>query len=609
MCGIVGYTGDQAALPVLISGLKTLEYRGYDSAGVAVVGDRIRVVKAVGKLEVLQQKLVGEKLNGKVGIAHTRWATHGGVKLKNSHPLRDCTGKVALVHNGIVENYRELKAGLEKQGHRFKSETDSEVLVHLIEEWLKREIDLIEAVRLAMRQVVGTYGIAVVGAEEPNKVVAARSFSPLCVGSNGTESMVASDPAAILKLCRQVVFVEDGEAVVIESSGYRVFDGRRRRVRRRPEKLEESAGQTELGDYKHFMLKEIMEQPTALANTLRGRLNIEAGLAVLGGLADGEEKLRRIDKLVITASGSAMIAGLAGKYMLEEYAGIPVTVEPASELKYKQTPWTRGDALLAISQSGETADTLGAVREAKRKGVLTLGVVNSVGSSIARETGAGIYLHAGPEVGVAATKSFTCQLAVMALLTLCLGRQRQMSRAVGRKIAGELAKISELVKTELQTQDKIAKVANKYSRHDSWYFMGRKYLYPVALEGALKLKEISYIHAEGYPGGELKHGPIALVEPGFPVVFLAVRDSMYEKNLAGMEEVKARGGVIIVIATQTDNKIKALADEVIYIPKCLEMLSPILAVVPLQLLAYYVGLKRRIDVDRPRNLAKSVTVE
>ncbi len=621
MCGIVGYIGKQKAAPILIEGLKRLEYRGYDSAGIAVVfGSKIFESKAVGKVAELENKInglpaslrealqAGKEISGTCGIAHTRWATHGAPSDRNSHPHSDCKDEIYLVHNGIIENYKELKDKLIKKGHKFSSETDSEVIAHLIEE-ISKKTDFETAVFESLKRLKGTYGLVIIGKKFPGKIIAARMGSPLVVGLGHSENIVASDVSAIVRHTDRVIYLEDGEVAIIEPDSCDVIDIKRKKIDKKISKLDWTIEKAEKGGFAHFMLKEIFEQPHAIEDAIRGRLVVAEGTAKLGGLRDAAERLRKLERIIIVSCGTSYYAGLIGEYMLEEYGGIPVEVEYASEFRYRKPILNEKTAVLAISQSGETADTLAAIREAKNKGALTLGIVNVVGSTIARETGAGVYNHAGPEIGVASTKAFTSQLSILVLLTLFLGRQRQMSYVMGKRIAGEMAKIPKQISAVLRKSNEIKKMARKYIKYDNFLYLGRKYNFPIACEGALKIKEISYVHAEGYPTGEMKHGPIALISEKFPSVFVVPRDSVYEKNLSGMQEIKARSGKIIAIATVGDKLIKKLADDVIYIPKTLEMLTPLLSVIPLQLLAYYVGTLKGYDVDKPRNLAKSVTVE
>jgi len=609
MCGIIGYIGKQQAVPILIEGLKRLEYRGYDSAGISVFeGKNIFTFKSVGKIAELEKKIEGKKLAGFLGIAHTRWATHGKPCDKNSHPHCDCHGDIFLVHNGIVENYQELKESLEKKGHKFSSETDTEVIAHLIEEFNKR-LDFKNSVIKTLKIIKGTYGLAIINKKEPQKIIVARLGSPLILGIGQEEYFVASDASAIIRHTKEVIFLEDGEMAIITPENYEIFNAKNKSIDKEATKIDWSLEKAEKQGFAHFMLKEIFEQPTSISDAVRGRLIVKDGLAKLGGLKDMAEKLRDIERIIIVSCGTSYYAGLVGEYMLEEYAGIPVEVEYASEFRYRKALLDKNTAIIAISQSGETADTLAAIREGKNKGALTLGIVNAVGSTIARETDAGVYNHAGPEIGVASTKAFTSQLAIFVLLALFLGRQRDMSLVTGKRIASEMHKIPRMIEEILKQAKEIKKIAKKYAKYQDILYLGRKYNFPIALEGALKIKEISYVHAEGYPSGEMKHGPIALIDGNFPSVIITPRDSVYEKNMSGIQELKARGGKIIAIATTGDREIKRIADDVIYIPKTLEMLTPILSVVPLQLFAYYVGIHKGYDVDKPRNLAKSVTVE
>ncbi len=614
MCGIVGYIGKSKAAPILLDGLKRLEYRGYDSAGIIVIheqrtgNNKVVTKKSVGKIIKLEDKINGKEIKGSVGIAHTRWATHGKPSNKNSHPHGDCHGNIWLVHNGIIENHQKLKNELIKKGHKFKSETDSEVIAHLIEEFAKKET-FKEAVVKALKLLEGTYGLAIVNKKEPGKMIVARNGSPLILGLGKKEFIAASDASAIIRYTDRVIYLEDGELAILEKNNYEITNIKNRILDKKISKVNWSIDKAQKQGFDHFMLKEIFEQPDTIRDAIRGRIIAKAGTAKLGGLHNIEDKLRKIDRLIIISCGTSYYAGLIGEYMLEEYAGIPVEVEYASEFRYRQPILNERTAVLAISQSGETADTLAAIREARNRGALTLGIVNTVGSTIARETDAGIYNHAGPEIGVASTKAFTSQLSILALLTLKLGRQKTMSLVTGKRIAEDLKKIPKLVESILKRSKEIKKIAKKYANYKNFLYLGRKYNMPVASEGALKIKEISYVHAEGYPTGEMKHGPIALIDKKFPSVFVVPEDSVYEKNISGMEEIKARGGQIIAIATKNDRAIKKIADDVIYIPKTLEMLTPILSVIPLQLLAYYVGVQKGFDVDKPRNLAKSVTVE
>ncbi|MBI3539419.1 MAG: glutamine--fructose-6-phosphate transaminase (isomerizing) [Candidatus Eisenbacteria bacterium] len=610
MCGIVGYVGQRACLPILLEGLKRLEYRGYDSAGIAVQQNgKLVVRKAAGKIRMLEERLNGDAPAGTSGIAHTRWATHGEPNDVNAHPHGDCAGNIALVHNGIIENYMVLKSALEAEGHRFTTDTDTEVLAHLIENHMQRGLKLEQAVGAALRQVEGTYGIAVVSASEPGVVVGARNGSPLVVGVSDGEYFLASDVAPIIEHTRQVVYLDDGEMAVLSPEGFHTATIEHERVDKQVHEVEWDLAQIEKGGFPHFMLKEIREQPTSVRNSMRGRLLVRDGLAKLGGLNMSPDAMREIRRIIILACGTSWHAGLIGEYMLEEHARIPVEVEYASEFRYRNPIVDQGTAVLVISQSGETIDTLAAMREARRKGARSLGIVNVVGSTIARESDGGVYIHAGPEIGVASTKAFTSQVTVLALLTLMLGRQREMSREAGIDLAQALDQIPEQIERILERNDAVHAIAEAYVRRDNFIYLGRGYNFPVALEGALKLKEISYIHAEGYPAAEMKHGPIALIDENMPVVFICTRDSAYDKVMNNMMEVRARKGRIIAVATEGDTDVKQRSDHVIYVPQTVPCLQPILSVIPLQLLAYHVAVLRGCDVDQPRNLAKSVTVE
>lgn len=612
MCGIVGYIGKQKAAPILIEGLKQLEYRGYDSAGISVIENgSIFQIKSIGRVANLEYKIGDRKISGTVGIAHTRWATHGKPSDKNSHPHCDCTGKIHLVHNGIIENYQELKDILIKKKHTFVSETDTEVVAHLIEE-LGKKFDFKSAIFEALKMIRGTYGLAIINSDEPNKIVAARNGSPLVLGIGEKEFIVASDISAVVRHTNKVIYLDDGEVAEITGGGFEISNTKNKIVSKKITKLDWTVEKSQKDGFPHFMLKEIFEQPDSIRNGIRGRIEkflTEDNAPILGGLDIVEEKLRAIDKIVIVACGTSYYSGLVGEYIFEEYAGIPTKVEFASEFRYRKPLINEKTAVVAISQSGETADTLAAIREAKNKGALILGIVNVVGSTIARETVAGTYTLSGPETGVASTKAFTSQLTILILWALMLGRQREMSFVMGRRIATELKKIPSVIENILKKSNGVKKIAKKYARAKDFLYLGRKYNFPIAMEGALKLKEISYIHAEGYPSGEMKHGPIALIDEHFPSIFICPKDSVYEKNISGMQEIKARGGKILAIATEGDKEIKKIADDIIYIPKTLEMLTPLLSIISLQLFAYYVAVLNGRDVDKPRNLAKSVTVE
>ncbi len=602
MCGIVGYIGKKSALPILISGLKRLEYRGYDSAGVVVrEKDDFKCIKSVGKIDALEKKIPPD-LEGNEGLGHTRWSTTGTVTEENSHPHSDCKEEIFLVHNGIIENYQELKNKLVEEGHNFSSETDTEVLCHLIEKYFQGNLE--EAVRETLKKVKGNYGIAVISKKDPQKIVLAKFGAPLLIGISDNEYFIASDPAALVSHTRQVVTLDDNEIAVISPDKFFV-------LKEKPiEKIDWEIKEAEKKGFSHFMLKEIFEEPEVIKEGIRGRMDFDHGLARLGGLEQASERLRKIRKMILVGCGTAKYAAMVGEYMLEEYAEIPTKVECSSEFRYKKPILDEKTAVLAVSQSGETTDTLEAIKETKRKGSLALGLVNVVGSSITRETDAGIYNRAGPEIGVAATKSFVSQLSILALLTVFLGRKREMSLVTGKRILDELQKLPELSQKILDQSDYIKELAQKYSEFRNFFFLGRKYNYPIALEGALKLKEIAWkIHAEGISGGEIKHGPIALIDEDFPTVCVCPSDSVYEKMKNAIGEIKSRNGKILAITTEGNEEIKNLADDVIYIPKTLEMLTPILAVIPLHLFAAYLGLELGLDIDHPRNLAKSCTVE
>ncbi|OGH68782.1 MAG: glutamine--fructose-6-phosphate aminotransferase [Candidatus Magasanikbacteria bacterium RIFCSPHIGHO2_01_FULL_47_8] len=618
MCGIFGYIGKENNSNIGIEALKRLEYRGYDSCGIAVFNDAkkgIEIEKVAGRIADLESKISAKNLGGTAIIGHSRWATHGAPTAKNAHPHVDCKKNIYLVHNGIIENYKQIKDRLSKKGHKFSSETDTETLCHLIEEYMtpsdstKNGYTLEEAVRRALGHVKGTYGIAVISKSDPNKIVAARMASPLLIGVGEGEYMVASDPSALLTHTNKVIYLEDGDIAVLTKSGFRVADLNREAQKRPEQELDWGIEEAQKGGYPHFMLKEIFEQPESLENSMRGRIIRDDGMARLGGLMPVKERLKNIDKVKFIGSGTSYHAGLVGKYMFEEYAGIPCEVDFAGEFRYRKPIIDKNTAAIFISQSGETADTMAALKEAKEKGALCLGIVNAVGSSIARATDAGVYNHAGPEIGVASTKAFTSQVAILALLALYFGRPRGMSYVFGERIAKEIAQLPELAKAILKQDAQIKKVAEKYKDSKNFLFIGRKYNYPIALEGALKLKEISYIHAEGISAGELKHGHIALIDKNFPTVAIAPKDSVYEKMLSNIEEIKARGGPVLAVTTKGNTKLKDIVDDVLYIPKTLEMLTPILSVIPLQLFAYHMSALNGRDVDKPRNLAKSVTVE
>ncbi len=608
MCGIVGYIGERAATPLLIDGLKRLEYRGYDSAGIAILnGKGVETRKAAGKISRLEAALASSPVSGNSGIAHTRWATHGAPNECNAHPQMDCKGHIAVVHNGIIENATSLKAHLVELGHKFVSDTDTEVLAHLIEEAFDGVLE--DAVIEALWQVEGTYGIAVVSSEDRDKIVAARKGSPLLIGLGDGEYYVASDASAILSQTREVVYLDDGDLAVLTRDGYRVIDLRAKDLQRTVHKIEWDLHQIERGGFDHFMLKEIFEQPETIENCMRGRLLDEEGTSKLGGLNMTDEELLKFDNIVITACGTSWHSGLIGEHMMEELTRIPVEVEYASEFRYRNPIVNERTLCIVISQSGETADTLAAMREAKNRGARTYGIVNVVGSTIARESNGGIYVHAGPEIGVASTKAFTSQVVALALLTLKIGRLKDVSVVRGKEIIEALRALPAQVKQILDRADEIEQIAEEFKRTQNFLYLGRGYNFPTALEGALKLKEISYIHAEGYPAAEMKHGPIALIDEMMPVVFIAPHDAVFDKVVSNVHEVKARKGRVIAITSRDEPSLAGKLDYEFRIPETIDMLTPVLACIPLQLLAYYIAVKRGSNVDQPRNLAKSVTVE
>jgi len=610
MCGIVGYIGIKQAPWLLIEGLKRLEYRGYDSAGIAVINnDKIDSVKTVGKIYNLEKRLGSLQTESSVGIAHTRWATHGEPNEANAHPHADNDNLVAVVHNGIIENYTILKQELEKEGAKFKSCTDSEVLAHLIAGFIKKDLPLDEAVRRTMQRVEGTYGMAVICEKYPDKLVAARNGSPLIVGIGDDEFIVASDASAIVEHTRQIIYLHDHELIMLNNDQYHIKTIQDIHVQKTVEDIDWDIETIEKGGFEHFMLKEIFEQPESLHNSMRGRLDETEMTAHLGGLRHVQDRLRKTKRIIITACGTSWHSALIAEYMFEELAQIPTEVEYASEFRYRNPIITEDDTVICISQSGETADTLAALREAKRKGALTLGICNTVGGTIARETDAGVYLHAGPEIGVASTKAFTSQLMILSLIALNLGRMRNLSPIQGDKIITAMKKIPFQIQTIFESDKTIQELAERFTYAHNFLYLGRGYNFPVALEGALKLKEISYIHAEGYPAAEMKHGPIALISEKMPVVIIATKDSIYDKVISNIEEVKARKGYVIAIATEGDTAIAKKADKVIYVPETMPFLVPILSVIPLQMLSYYIAVLKGCNVDQPRNLAKSVTVE
>jgi glucosamine--fructose-6-phosphate aminotransferase (isomerizing) len=612
MCGIVGYVGPRNATPILMDGLKRLEYRGYDSAGIALINEegRLEVLKKAGKLVALEAEVAVEDPRGTCGIAHTRWATHGAPTEPNAHPHASGDSDIALVHNGIIENAEALRLHLSAQGYGFVSETDTETVVHLIDHVWTDGMALEEAVAAALLHVEGTYGIAVVSAREPEKIVVARLGSPLLIGvGNGGEMLAGSDAAAVVPHTREVVYLDDGDYAVLTPGDYRTFHLDQGEVSRSVHQVTWDVDAIEKGGYDHFMLKEIFEQPESLRNVMRGRLLEDVGDAMLGGIASHQFELGRVRRVIITACGTSWHAALVGEYMLEELARMPVSVEYASEFRYRNPVVEDGTLVLAISQSGETADTLAALREARERGATTMGIVNAVGSSIARDTNFGIYLHAGPEIGVASTKAFTSQIVALALFTLHMGRRRHLSVVQGRELVQAIQRLPDQVAQVLALNDEIRELAVQYQDVGNFLYLGRGYQFPVALEGALKLKEVSYIHAEGYPAAEMKHGPIALIDDDMPVVFLAPRDAVYAKVVSNIEEVKARGGRIIAVVSDDTTELQGKVDHLIRVPQTIPALLPVLTTIPLQLLAYHTALLRGTDVDQPRNLAKSVTVE
>ncbi len=611
MCGIVGYVGPKEAAPILLQGLKGLEYRGYDSAGVALLnGSGVQVVKRSGKLSTLVEAVDEADPRGTCGIAHTRWATHGVPNQPNAHPHTSSDGEIALVHNGIIENAESIRMQLLEAGYVFASETDTEVVVHLIDHLWTDGMPMEDAVSAALRSIDGAYGIAVVSSRDPNKIVVARDGSPLLigVGKNG-EMLAGSDAAAVIALTRQVVYLDDGDYAVLEPEGYRTYKLEGTEVSRSMHQVTWDVEAMEKGGYEHFMLKEIFEQPASLRDVMRGRLLEEEGDVRLGGIENHEFDLGRIKRIVTMACGTSWHAGLVGEYMLEEHARIPVNVEYASEFRYRNPVLEEGTLALAISQSGETADTMAALQEAKQRGVQTMGIVNAVGSTIARYTDFGLYLHAGPEIGVASTKAFTSQMVALAMFTLYMGRRRHLSVVQGREFVDALSMLPEQVEQVLELNDEIKELAEAYGDARNFLYLGRGYQFPVALEGALKLKEVSYIHAEGYPAAEMKHGPIALIDDDMPVVVLAPRDPVYQKVVSNIEEMKARHARLIAVVSDDAPELKGKVDHLIRVPQTIPALLPVLTTVPLQLLAYHMAVLRGADVDQPRNLAKSVTVE
>jgi len=610
MCGIVGYIGSKNCVPILIDGLKRLEYRGYDSAGIGIIDTQSPIIiKNKGKVSLLEDKVNELVLYSEIGIGHTRWATHGIPNEQNAHPHTNKQRTLFIIHNGIIENFQVLKNNLITLGYEFESDTDSEVFAHLIDSFLNKGYNLSKSVQMALNEVNGTYGLAVIYSNEPDKLIAARKGSPLVIGLGEGENFIASDVSAILAHTKNVIYLDDGEFAEIYKDKYVVKTIADERIEKEIHEINMSIDEIDKGGYPHFMLKEIMEQPESTRNSMRGRLLIDEGSAKLGGLVDVLDRLVNSKRILISACGTSWHAALVGEYMLEQYARIPVEVEYASEFRYRNPILSGEDSIFFISQSGETADTLAALKEAKSRGALALGICNVVGSTIARESMSGVYIHAGPEIGVASTKAFTSQLVVLALITLLISKRKGLKSSEAKKISDALIEIPEKIEQILKLNDEIEQLAEEFKDSPNFLYLGRGYNFPAALEGALKLKEISYIHAEGYPAAEMKHGPIALIDDNMPVVFIAPKDSTYEKILSNIQEVRARGGRIIAVTDEGNGELDKLVNHSIKIPKTIEMLTPILTSIPLQLLAYHIAVKKALNVDQPRNLAKSVTVE
>jgi glucosamine--fructose-6-phosphate aminotransferase (isomerizing) len=611
MCGIVGYTGHRQAYPVILKGLKRLEYRGYDSSGVALLNGGLKVYKKKGKVAELEDDVIGKDLNGHIGIGHTRWATHGEPSDRNAHPHVSNSGELAMIHNGIIENYVPIKNDLLKKGYTFKSDTDTEVLLNFIEDIKKNNnCGLEEALRIALKRIVGAYCILLISQDDPETIIAARKGSPLVIGIGKGEHFLASDASPIIEYTKEVVYVNDYEIAIIRPDELVLKNLGNEKQTPFITKLDMELAAIEKGGYDHFMLKEIHEQPETIHDCLRGRLLPDVGKIIMGGIENHIDALKNAPRIVIVSCGTSWHAGLLAEYMIEELCRIPVEVEYASEFRYRNPVVNKGDVIIAISQSGETADTLVALESAKEKGAFIFGVVNVVGSSIARLSHAGAYTHAGPEIGVASTKAFTGQIAVLAMMALKIGYAKgTITEERYLQLMNDLYTVPEKVATILKDTSNIERIAKKYKDAPDFLFLGRGYNFPIALEGALKLKEISYIHAEGYPAAEMKHGPIALVDETLPVVFVATKDSYYEKIVSNVQEIKARKGKVIAVATEGDTVIPNMADDVMLVPDADEIIAPLLSVIPLQLLSYYVGIAKGLDVDKPRNLAKSVTVE
>lgn len=612
MCGIIGYIGDKPAYPVLINGLKKLEYRGYDSAGISIQNKETKIYKCKGKVNDLESYINGRNTAGNIGIGHTRWATHGEPNDVNAHPHKSQNGHFVLIHNGIIENYAELKSDLTDRGYDFKSDTDTEVLVNFIEHlYLKAKLSAENAVRFALQKVIGAYGVVIIAVDEPDKLISARKGSPLVIGVGEGEYFLASDATPIIEHTNKVIYMNDGEMAVIQK-GKLVLSSidNDKPAPYRIQTIDLDIGEIDKGDFEHFMLKEIFEQPKSIRDTFRGRISKEKGNIYLGGLFEVMPRLVDAKKIIIVGCGTSWHAGLIGEYLLEEFARIPVEVEYGSEFRYRNPVISGDDIILVISQSGETADSLAAIKMAKKAGALVLGICNVVGSSIPRETQGGVYTHAGPEIGVASTKAFTAQVTVLTMLAMWLGKKRKLlSDEKYLKFITELQEIPDRIEEILKNNDRFKEIAKKYKDANNFLYLGRGYSFPVALEGALKLKEISYIHAEGYPAAEMKHGPIALIDEKMPVVFIATRDNSYDKIVSNIQEVKSRGGIVIAIVSKGDQSIAAMADHIIEVPSTNLALMPLLTVIPLQLLSYHIAVIRGCNVDQPRNLAKSVTVE
>ncbi len=612
MCGIVGYIGRKNSLPIIIDGLKRLEYRGYDSAGVSIVKKDKSIIsyKKAGKVDEMNNSIDKDAFTGNIGIGHTRWATHGVPNDTNAHPHSDMYGTIMIVHNGIIENYKYIKTKLLEEGYKFSTDTDTEVLANLMNYYFKQTNEFEKAVRLALNDVEGTYGIACLCAEEPDKIIIARNGSPLLIGIGNDETIVSSDASAVINHTRNVVYLEEGDMAIIRENGFKMKTIHDERIFREAKEIDFLMESIEKGGYDHFMLKEICEQPDTIQNTYRGRINFETGTAKLGGLESVFDRMMNAKRFIITACGTAWHAGLVGEYLIEQFCRIPVEVEYASEFRYRRPILDKDDVVILISQSGETADTLAALREAKKFGATTIGIVNVIGSTIAREVDAGTYVHAGPEIGVASTKAFTSQVMSLSLITLMLAAEKKtISRDSLKEIVSELKTLPDKIQDMINKREEYKKVADALKDSSNFLYLGRGVNFPVALEGALKLKEISYIHAEGYPAAEMKHGPIALIDENMPVVFVAPKDRTYDKIISNIEEVRARSGKIVVIATEDDTNIDSYAHHVLRVPKSLALFAPILNVIPLQFLSYYIAVARGCNVDQPRNLAKSVTVE